>query len=386
MARVPLLLLLLPVLPLLLPADSALAAAPRLIVLSPTPGKVVASRVPIRVRLELSKNSRVFRARFLVNGVELNFDRRLPLTTRRGATYDSGLTVAGKRHLHITADYTFHRESGSHEHRTRLVERNVQVEVFRPPPEGVRVSAVNAGWKPQLDDSFDEMPTTLDHWNAQRDDWIKGGIPYSNLEGAGYATSNVSIEDGVLKLRTSNTPAAGYPTSTGSINSHHVFEYKYGYLESRIRVPRCNGCWPSFWMLPGEDGWPPEIDIFEFFNTLVERFPYSSLHWEVDNAAGEEYRNAPLRAYVGQDLVESWHTYSLLWTEDQVQFYLDGNPGPQFAVPSQVPHELMYPIIQLAIIRGLSAPAGSTMEVDYVRAWQKQGDETMDTLRERSRN
>lgn len=370
-ARGPFLLPMLTALLLLAPAQSSLAEAPHLVVLSPTPGKVVATKVPIRVRLDVSKNTMVFRARFFVNGQQLNYDTEPPFTTDRGASFNSGPPIATKRHLRISVHYTYHRRSGSHLHQLRVAERDVRVAVFRPPPEGVSVSAVNPGWKVELDESFGPVSTSLPNWISQRDDWIKGGIPYSILEGAGYAASNVSVEDGLLKLRTSSKPAGGLPTSTGSINSHHIFEFKYGYLEARIRVPSCNGCWPSFWMLSAKDRWPPEVDVFEFFNTLTETFPYSSLHWAVNNTAGEEYRNAPLRAYVGQNLVGTWHTYSLLWTEGQVQFYVDGITGPQFAVTSQIPHELMYPIIQLAVYRGLPPLVGSTMEVDFVRAWQK---------------
>lgn len=369
-AGVPLALPLITFLLVLLPAQSSLAAAPRLVVLSPTPEKIVATKVPIRVRLDLSKNSSVFRARFYVNGEELNYDTRPPFTTERGAIYNSGPPTSSKRPLRISVHYTYHRKSGSHVTLMRVAERIVNVVLFRPPPEGLRVSAVNAGWKLDFDDSFDSPATSLPNWLLQRDDWIKGGAPYSNLEGSGYAPANVSIADGTLKLKTSEKPAGGLPTSTGSINSHRRFEFKYGYLEARIRVPSCGGCWPSFWLLPTKDGWPPEIDIFEFFNTAVEVFPYSSLHWVVSNPAGEEYRNAPLRSFVGQNLVGSWHTYSLLWTPDQVQFYVDGFTGPHFAVPAQVPHELMYPIIQLAVYRGLPPPIGSAMEVDFVRGWQ----------------
>jgi beta-glucanase (GH16 family) len=46
------------------------------------------------------------------------------------------------------------------------------------------------------------------------------------------------------------------------------FEFQYGRVEARIRIPYGQGIWPGFWLLGnniGEVGWPKcgEIDIME---------------------------------------------------------------------------------------------------------------------------
>ncbi|MGH2959419.1 MAG: glycoside hydrolase family 16 protein, partial [Solirubrobacterales bacterium] len=203
------------------------------------------------------------------------------------------------------------------------------------------------------------------------DDWLKNGIPYSDLEGAGYLSSNVTVANGTLNLSTSSRAAAGFNQSTGSVNTNKKFAFQYGYIEARILVPACAGCWPAFWMLPSADHWPPEIDIIEFFDTSKQVIPYSAVHWPVAGAAKEQYFSQRLQTSDADNYIGTWHTYAMLWTRDLVQFYVDGNLGPQFNVPGQIPHLPMYPILQLAVGAGHRPSAGSTMQVDHVRAWQR---------------
>lgn len=63
--------------------------------------------------------------------------------------------------------------------------------------------------------------------------------------------------------------------------------------------------------------------------------------------------------------------YGIYWTPTSVQTFLDRVPGPIFNASGTVPTESMYPIIQLAVGKGYQPAAGSTMLVDYVRAWQE---------------
>lgn len=350
-------------------AQPAPAASVRLVVSSPTSGATVAAGLPINARLAGVKGSRVRIARFYVNGKRVSTDRSRPFATSVGAAFDTNALAAGKQRLKLSVRYVVRGRRGKLSTHTRT--RRVGVLVFRPPAPAAPAAEpqIGSNWKLGFDDEFSAAATSASTWKTQRDDWIKGGRPYSNLEGAGYLASNVSVANGSLNLKTADSSASGYPLSTGSVNTHGSFEYKYGYLESRMLVPSCSGCWPAFWTLASDDVWPPEIDIIEFFNTQAEVFPYASLHWPASNAAKELSRNDPLRIAVGDNYVGTWHTYGVLWTKDQLQFYIDGVPGPKFSDPSQIPQGSMYPIIQLAVQSGHHPAAGSTMQVDYVRAW-----------------
>jgi hypothetical protein len=366
--RAALTLLLLSVVFALMFAGASQAAAPRVIIAAPAKSAVIAGRQSVRIRLGVGRRTRVRRARFYFQGVRIGTDRKAPFVTKDGTTIDTAALPVGKQVVKFAIKYSARRKGGKVVRRT--VEKNLLVEVFRPPTD---LQSLPPNWATAFNDDFSAPSVSASNWKTQRDDWIKGGRPYSNLEGAGYLGSNVSVASGMLSLRTASVPVVGYPLSTGSANTNKKFAFEYGYLEARILVPSCDGCWPAFWLLPSDDVWPPEIDIFEFFNTQKDVTAYTSLHWPAANAEGQAFRNDPLRANVGDNYVGTWHTYSVLWTADLLQFYVDGVPGPQYSDPSQIPHEAMYPIVQLAIQSGHHPAPGSTMQVDYMRAWSRTG-------------
>lgn len=336
------------------------AAAPKLIVSSPGNGSISASRHPVKLRLNVGKKSRVKSADFYSQGRLITTDTRAPFTSARGSVIDLSATANGPARLSFKVVYTL--RGG----KTKTKTRQIRVVVFRPPEAG---PLDPAHWRPAFSDDFTSS-ASFGNWKTQRDDWIKHGIPYSNLEGAGYLTSNVRIANGTMNISTSSNHSSGFSQSTGSVNTNKRFAFKYGYLEARLLIPRCNGCWPAFWMLPSADHWPPEIDIIEYFNTAKQKIPYSAVHYPSPEARKLDYFSERLMLSDRDDYVGTWHTYGVLWTKKSVQFYLDGYPGPQYNVESRIPHLAMYPIIQLAIGRGFKPEVGSTMQVDYVRAWQ----------------
>jgi hypothetical protein len=351
------------------PIESASAASPRLVIVSPTKSTAVAGQYPIRARLAVGKKSRVRSARFYLEGKLIATDRKAPFTTTKGTTFDTNVLPTGANKLDLKVRYKIRRANGKIVSAARS--RGVRVVMFRPPSATLGLSP--ADWKVGLDDDFTSPAASSAMWKTQRDDWIKHGIPYSNLEGAGYLTSNVRIANGTLNISTSNRSAGGQNQSTGSVNTNKNFSFKYGYMESRMLIPACTGCWPAFWMLPSGDYWPPEIDIIEYFDTAKQVIPYSAVHWRMNEPDKEDYFSERLMPFGPGNFIGTWHTYGVLWTRDTVQFYLDGVPGPQFSVRSQIPHEHMYPIIQLAIGAGHRPALGSTMQVDYVRAWLRTG-------------
>jgi beta-glucanase (GH16 family) len=161
--------------------------------------------------------------------------------------------------------------------------------------------------------------------------------------------------------------------STGSMSTNHRFAFRYGYMEARIRVPKCDGCWPAFWMLPEVQGWPPEIDAFEFFDTLAEPYPVTSLHRADANAeGGHSGVSIPMSGgYWAGDYTDAWHTYGIYWEPGYIRAYIDRIPGAVFTDPSFVPTVGMYPILQLAVINGHHPTPGTTMQIDWVHAFQR---------------
>jgi beta-glucanase (GH16 family) len=229
-------------------------------------------------------------------------------------------------------------------------------------------------WTQIWGDEFDGNDVDHSKWSTLRGNSPGYGSPFNrSIESAAYSNSNVAVNNGVASLMLRHKPAAAYgwiPYSSGMLQSGRHFNFKYGYAEARVRVPRCDGCWPAFWMLnaPVESQWPPEIDIFEYFNTNREKRPSFNFHYR---SSGKK-QAGPTKYGSNRSFISGWHTYGLLWTPTKLQVYLDGQPGPSFDDASKIPQVGNYLIFNLALQRGHNPRSGRKMLIDWVRVWQQQ--------------
>jgi hypothetical protein len=365
------------------------AGAKGLSVASPKPGATLSRTATFTPKLSKQLKQRTTRFELWVDSRRVARDFAAPFK----AKFDTTQLADGVHSFQLRAVLGSVKRAVSA--RTRTLTRKVRVRisnagakpaapadplpVSREPvvdPVDPRIGAITGGdadYQLIFSDEFDG--NTLDNakWNNQRDDWLKGGVPHNNLEGAWYEPANSTVGGGVLKQtitkRSSKLVNAhgSFDYSTGMVNSNKRFAFTYGYVEARMRVPSCSGCWPAFWMLPARNAWPPEIDIFEFFDSANVKFPYFSSHW--NNEAGQ-LQSMTNPTIDGSDLTENWHTYGLLWTEDSIQAFIDGKPGKKYT-GAAVPHEDMYLIIQAAIGIGYGTPDGANLQTDYVHVYRQ---------------
>jgi len=107
-------------------------------------------------------------------------------------------------------------------------------------------------------------------------------------------------------------------------------DFKYGFIESRIKLPYGQGIWPAFWMLGsniGQVGWPScgEIDIMENIglkswgshNQASLHSQKAGGHGTFDFAAGYDLPSGTFK--------DEYHTFQLWWLPDSLSFYIDGN-------------------------------------------------------------
>ncbi|MBP1560157.1 MAG: glycoside hydrolase family 16 protein [Oscillospiraceae bacterium] len=113
---------------------------------------------------------------------------------------------------------------------------------------------------------------------------------------------------------------------SGGVRSKGKFEQAYGYFEIRCTVNTVPGYWTAFWLMGetvnnttmgGRNG--TEIDIMEtpFFD---KKQVQNTLNWD---GYGEEHKAlgqiSDIDVYDGE-----YHTFSLLWTESEYVFFIDG--------------------------------------------------------------
>lgn len=148
---------------------------------------------------------------------------------------------------------------------------------------------------------------------------------------------NIVVSDGTLKLIarketfTGQGPWMDEPVTrqytSGKVETLGKITFKYGKFEAYMKLPRGKGTWPAFWML-GENlfdagvGWPKcgEIDIMEHgqdFDNLG-----AAIHTEAYNHTIGTQKTG---TYIIDDYDTDFHTYGLVWTENQLTFSVDGN-------------------------------------------------------------
>jgi|GEM_PF-1117071 len=173
----------------------------------------------------------------------------------------------------------------------------------------------SAAWEASWVDEFDGTKIDTSKWSYGSLPW---GGKYHNDEYASYIMSEDSyVTNGMLVLRcrkASGKEFGGYPYSEGFVHSNGKLNFTYGYVEIRARYPRGKGVWPAFWMLP--QGWPPEIDIAEYFGSQDRMHmglcvgTASNPIWDSSNFYGEG--------------VDSWHTWGLEWGPGYLIWRKDG--------------------------------------------------------------
>jgi len=124
------------------------------------------------------------------------------------------------------------------------------------------------------------------------------------------------------------------PTTSGSVNTKGSFDYTYGRLEIRARMPRGDWLWPGLWLMPSNSiygGWPNdgEIDLIE---TRGNAPGYMA---QGGNPAGRDVVLSTLHVMgnvfwksqgkgTGIDWTEDYHTFGMYWSDEEFYSYYLG--------------------------------------------------------------
>lgn len=172
-----------------------------------------------------------------------------------------------------------------------------------------------------------------------------------------------------------NTPAA-YTSSR--IKTQDIFEFTYGRVDVRAKLPVSMGTWPAIWLLGANHetvGWPAsgEIDIME--QSGENKYSVSgTVHWAVGNdnafpASAGESVDVPTAT-------SEFHNYTLEWTPEKIYILVDGMVYFEFADNGEWPFNADFNLILNVAMGGNlggdidPAFTEDTMEIDYVRIYQ----------------
>jgi serralysin len=233
----------------------------------------------------------------------------------------------------------------------------------------IQVQLDRAGLTPTFSDEFDALSLDLEKNSTQEGTWrtnfgygeINSYTLVNNGElevyvdqqfsGTGSKSLNLNpfrIVDGKLEIIAKPLDESqrqftwGRSYSSGLLTSKRSFNQMYGLFEIRAKMPRGKGLWPAFWLLPSNGGWPPELDVLEILGDNLQKL-YVSWH---SNAGGEH--TSETKGIDVPDTSEGFHTYSVYWTKDIIEWYFDDIEVASKPTPQDF-HQPMYMLVNLAV-------------------------------------
>lgn len=208
-----------------------------------------------------------------------------------------------------------------------------------------------------------------------------GGGGWGNNESQYYTsrTENVVVGDGLLKITAQKENYEGAAYTSARLKTQGNFNFKYGKVEVRAKLPKGAGTWPAIWMLGSNittAGWPAcgEIDIMEHVGNNPGKV-LSAIHTLSSNGATVNHGSKTV-----SDANSAFHVYGIDWSANRIQFSVDGEVfytyNPTEKNNSTWPFDKeQFIILNIAMggnLGGAIAPefTEGTMEIDYIRVYQ----------------
>jgi beta-glucanase (GH16 family) len=242
-------------------------------------------------------------------------------------------------------------------------------------------SQAAAGWTLVFADEFDKAGAPdVSKWGYETG-YIR------NREAQYYTTrpENARVEGGHLVIEGRHEAYQGYAYTSASLNTLGRFEFLYGRVEVRAKLPAGKGAWPAAWMLGvnrPQVGWPAcgEIDIMENVGFDPLRV-HGSVHTTAYNHAIGTHKTGITTV---EDPAAASHVHAIEWHADRIEVSVDGrtyftfrNEGSGTAAwPFDKPQ---YLLLNLAIGGSWGGQQGiddsrfpMTYLIDYVRIYRRQ--------------
>lgn len=226
-------------------------------------------------------------------------------------------------------------------------------------------------------EEFNQNSIDLENWSYELGDGCPDLCGWGNNEWQVYTKRNVSINNNQLVISATNEAGNYY---SGRITSKDKFEFRYGTIEVKAKLPKGRGLWPAIWML-GHDidsnPWPAcgEIDLMEYVGKHPGKI-YTTLHSPASFGQSINTKTTSI-----ESIETGFHVYKTCWDAHQIQFYIDNTLVYTFS--PEIKNEKTWPfdkpfyvILNLAIGGNFGGPEvddsifPKEFVVDYVKVYQ----------------
>lgn len=226
-------------------------------------------------------------------------------------------------------------------------------------------------WADEFNDDGDPCS---DNWSY---DIGTGENGWGNGESQYYTDrpENVRVENGSLKITAKAESFQGSDYTSARLITYQKFEFEYGRVEARAKLPTGGGTWPAIWTLGNDfetNTWPAcgEMDLMEHVGNQQDVI-FSSLHFP-GNSGG----NAITESITVPGVSDDFHIYAMDWTPDEIVFSVDGTVYHTFQNNASLPFDhnffLLVNVAMGGNFGGEIDPnfVESTMEIDYIRVYE----------------
>jgi Beta-glucanase/Beta-glucan synthetase len=263
-------------------------------------------------------------------------------------------------------------------------------------------------WNDEFDGTGSHLDTNgvdLDKWGYQLGTGSQYGLNgWGNEEQQSYEADNMKVEDGKLIITAKKEANSNnVPYTSGRIFTEDTFTKAYGKFEAKLKLPKGQGFWPAFWMMPATSEYGTwassgEIDIMEAIGRLPGEVS-GTIHYG-KAAPGNRYTGNKYNFPDGSDF-SGEHVYAVEWEPGEIRWLVDGqvyqtqnnwnswgvDQPAKYAYPAPF-DKPFYMILNLAVggnFDGKRMPLDDnprTMEVDYVRVYDKKDGYSVADLQE----
>ena len=251
---------------------------------------------------------------------------------------------------------------------------------------------VDGDWVQTFAEEFDGPALDYKKWNIYGNNYWDGRTHFSK--------DNAILKNGKMifhyekKTGRHNDAENGKQTdyACGFLCTYGKWTQRYGYFESRMKLPKASGLWPAFWLMPDRgkalgEQWKrastgklatdtgaggAEFDIMEFLSGWGRSRFNVALHMD---GYGKEHKSVGSQNnYVRADQ-DGYITTGLLWTPGVAVIYNNGKEIFRWenARVSDVQSYLMYDMVSggWANTRLEDSQLPDDFYIDYVRVWQR---------------
>lgn len=192
-------------------------------------------------------------------------------------------------------------------------------------------------------------------------------------------SDNVSVAGGNLNITAKRESFSGFNFTSARLKTEGKFDFQYGKVEVRAKLPKGGGTWPAIWLLGSDyqtNTWPAcgEIDIMEHVGNTPDLI-YGTLH--SPSSFGDSQNKGTVTIAGATD---DFHVYGLEWTEESITMFVDGEPfysyAPQDKNADNWPFDKPFFLILNVAMGGTFGGevdgnfTSGTMEIDYVHVYQ----------------